>query len=81
LLAQSVLQAKDATIAALEEQNAATKERLDLRGFLPEPNPVAKKHQETEDIIKDVVAPKKLDWKFVEVNLPEIFRRLKRRFR
>jgi hypothetical protein len=78
---QSVVQAKDATIAALEERNVVTQERLDLRGFLPSPNSASKVQQDREEIINDLVAVKKFDWKFIEVNVPEILRKLKRRFR
>ncbi len=52
-------------------------ERLDLRALQPMVSP-AREPPEKEDLVKDLVAVKKLDYKGIELNLPEILRRLKR---
>lgn len=78
ILARAALELKEATVAARDQQIALLQERIDLREFQP------KKKQEkkdTEDIVKDVVSIKKYDLKFIEINLPELLRKLKRRFK
>ncbi len=77
-LAKAILQVKDATIAAREEQISTLRERIDMREFLPRraaiPTP------DTEPIIDGVVAVKQYDFKFLQVNFPELLRKLKRKW-
>jgi hypothetical protein len=78
MLAKAALEMKSAAIAAKDEQIALLQERIDLREFQPKRD--EKKNEDKEDIVKDIVAVKKYDLKFMEINLPELLRKLKRRF-
>lgn len=71
LLAQSVIQAKDATIEMLQLSNYQYKQHLEIH---------ADKELEKEDVIKGIVAVKKYEGKGFSINLPEILRRLRRKF-
>lgn len=68
-LATSVLQAKEATIEALQLSNYQLKQLVDGQ---------TKKEENKEDLIKDVVSVDKYENKGVSINLAEILRRLKR---
>ena len=76
-LAKAVVQTQFATIQAKDETILALQERLDLRALQPVASPT-KDPAEKEELVKDLVAVKKLDYKGIEFNLPEILRRLKR---
>lgn len=78
MLAKAALEMKSAAIAAKDEKIALLQERIDLREFQPKKED--KKDEDKEDIVKDMVAVKKYDLKFMEINLPELLRKLKRRF-
>lgn len=80
LLNRAVLQAKDATIAALEAQADALKTKLDLVQYVDGKTIAVSPSSETESIIPGVLAVKKFDWKFLQVDVPELLRKLKRRF-
>lgn len=71
-LANSVLQANQATIEMLQLSNYQYKQLLESHK--------QKKESEKEDIIKDIVAVKKYDGKAFSVDFAEILRRLKRKF-
>jgi hypothetical protein len=73
-LATAVFQAKEATISAQQTEIDMLRQKLDLRGYLPAKSDSA----DSEPIIEGVLSVKKLEHKGVEVNLPEILRRLKR---
>jgi hypothetical protein len=66
----SALDAKDAHIALLQE-------RIDLRAFQPRTYQ-NETDSEKEELMKGVVAVKKWDYKFLEINFPELLRKLKR---
>jgi hypothetical protein len=73
MLSEAIIQAKDASIQSLNltvyryEQFALEHAQSD-------------KSKNEEDVIKGVLAVRKFDGKGFSVDLPEIFRRLKRRF-
>jgi hypothetical protein len=76
MLATAIVQAKDATISAKDAEIANLKDALDLRTFarsLPAPSSA-----DSEQIIEGVLAVKKMEYKGLELNTPEILRRLKR---
>jgi hypothetical protein len=80
MLAQAAIALKNATIEAKDERIALLEDRIDLRKFQPAPT----SNQTTvdkEDLVGGLVSLKKWDYKFLELNLPEIFRRLKRRLK
>lgn len=79
ILAKAVLQTQMATIEAKDQTITALQERLDLRALQPIV-PQAKEAQDKEELVKDIVAIKKFDYKFIELNLPEVLRRIKRAF-
>jgi hypothetical protein len=78
-MAKAVFQAQVATIEAKDQTILALQERLDLRALQPI-TPPAKEAQDKEELVKDLVTIKKFDYKFVEFNLPEVLRRMKRAF-
>jgi len=78
MMARAFLEMKNASIAAKDEQIALLQERIDLRDFQPKKE--ERKNEDKEDIVKNMVAVKKYDLKFIEINLPELLRKLKRRF-
>jgi hypothetical protein len=69
-LATSLVQAKDATIEALQISNYQYKQIIESNN--------SNKEVDKEEIIKGVVAVSKYEGKGVSINLPEILRRLKR---
>ncbi|KOY85249.1 hypothetical protein AD998_02940 [bacterium 336/3] len=71
-LANSIIQAKDATIQSLQLSNYQFQEILKTK----EPQ-----NNDTEDVIKDLVSVKKYDGSAFSINLPEFLRRLKRLFK
>jgi hypothetical protein len=79
VMAKAVFQAQSATIEAKDQTILALQERFDLRALQPI-TPPAKEAQDKEELVKDLVAIKKFDYKFVEFNLPELLRRIKRAF-
>jgi hypothetical protein len=82
MLTQATIQAKDATIAAKQDHIEGLQSRLDLTTFIPAP--VLRQTtspSDTESVIKDLVSVKEYEFKFLRVNVPEILRMLKRRFR
>jgi hypothetical protein len=79
-LSQAMLQTKDATIEA--QQLTIATQRLVLRGdiFFESLKDVTPKPKDKEELLGGTVAIKKYDGKFVEVDLPELYRKLKRMF-
>lgn len=82
-LARAVLQAKDATIEALQAANLQYKQLLSANslshGQLAGSS--AGNTQGDEDLLGGAVTLTKYTWKGVQFNLPLIFRELRRRFR
>src|SRR5215204_1052041 len=80
-LARAELQLKEATIQ--QQQIAIDTLRHQGGGLmlesLNEVKPRAK-DDDREEVIEGLVAIKKFEWKFLEVGVPELFRRLKKRF-
>jgi hypothetical protein len=76
MLANAVVQAKDATINAQQTEISLLKENLDLRIFAP--TLPKSPDDDREEIIEGVLSVKKVEYKGFEVNTPEILRRLKR---
>lgn len=72
-LAQSLLQAKDATIEMLQIANYQYKQLLESHS--------AKKELEKEEVIKGIVTVKKYEGKGFTIDFAEIFRRLKRKIK
>ena len=81
-LARAELQLKEATI----QQQQIAIDTLRTHGSslmlesLSEVRPEPKKN-DREEIIEGLVAVKKFEWKFIEVGVPEMFRRLRQQFR
>ncbi len=78
LLAKALLEAKEAALCARNDQILALQERLDLRRFLPAAPSDTKQPSDSEPILKGIIAVKKYDYKFLQIDFPEILRRLKR---
>jgi hypothetical protein len=76
LLANAIVQAKDATISAKEREIETLRNGLDLRNFTPS-LPERTTH-DSEEIIEGILSVKKMEYKGLELNTPEILRRLKR---
>jgi len=76
------VQLKNATIAAKDAEISLLKERFDLRRFFEKvEEPKKDESAEMEAIVEGVVGVRKLVlWSFLQVELPEILRKLKRRF-
>jgi len=72
ILASSVIQMKEATIETLQLSNYQYKQLLESHS--------SKKESEETEIIKGIVAVKKYEGKVFVIDLPEIFKRLKRVF-
>jgi hypothetical protein len=77
MLSKAAIEMQNSTIEAKDARIALLQERIDLRTFQPVNHPKV----EEEELVKGLVSVKKWDYKFLELNLPEILRRLKRRFR
>lgn len=71
MLMQAAMQMKDVTIETLQLSNYQLKEIVEKK---------ESEKAKTEDIIPGIVAVTKLEGKGLSINLPEILRRLKRRF-
>lgn len=79
-LAAAQLQLKNATISAKDAEIALLKERFDLNRFSEHKEKKTTDANEAEPIIEGVVAVRKLVlWEFLEIELPKILRKLKRR--
>jgi hypothetical protein len=75
-LAKAAIEMKNAALDAKDAHIALLQDRIDLRTFQPQMDaPDAAK----EELVKDVVSLKKWDYKFVEINFPELLRKLKRK--
>jgi hypothetical protein len=79
ILAKATLELKQATIANRDAEIALLKDRLDLAKFLPAR--FTANSSPSEPLIGGgLVAVKKHSFKFLEIDFPEILRKLKRRF-
>jgi hypothetical protein len=82
VLAQAVLQAKDAAIHAQSFTISHQQQLLD--GLLLKPirknEPINPLENDKEDLITDIISVTKYRGKGFEVNLPEMFRQLKKLF-
>jgi hypothetical protein len=78
MLAKAVIGAKDAELEAKDAHIALLGERIDLRAYQPQ-----LKGTETnkEELVKGVLSVKKYDYKFLEIDFPELLRKLKRRLK
>ena len=76
-LTNATVRTKDAYISAQEAEIGFLKRSLDLRHYIPLSN---SNSADEESLIKDIVLVKKVDYKGFVFNLPEILRRLKRKF-
>lgn len=72
-LANSINQAKDATIETLQLSNYQYKQLLESHS--------RKKEFDEEELLKGIVSLKKFEGKGFSIDFAELFRRLKRRFR
>lgn len=70
-LAQSIIQSKDATIETLQLSNYQYSELIAKQ--------IPKKDEDSEDLVKNIISVKKYEGKGFSVNLPELFRKLKRK--
>ena len=77
MMAKSVLQLKNATIEAKDALIDALKEKVDLRTVLPNRATVLEP-EDSEPLVGELVSVKRHSFKFLEVNFPEILRKLKR---
>jgi hypothetical protein len=73
MFSNAAIQMKDATIEALQLSNYQLRSLLNDRDSADKP-------KDTEDIFEGVLAVTKVETKGISINLPEILRRLKRRF-
>jgi len=78
MLAKAAMQMKNATLAAKDAHISLLQDRIDLREFQPRIGP-KEASADKEELVKDVLSVKKFDFKFIEVNVPEILRKLKRK--
>lgn len=79
-LAKVALQMQNATIEAKDQTILALQERLDLRVLQPvAPHPIS--GSDKEELVKDLVAVTKWEYRGLEFNLPEALRKLKRKFK
>jgi hypothetical protein len=76
VLAKAVIEMKNATLEAKDARIDLLEDRIDLRVFQPKASDAGK-----EEIVKDVLSVKKYDFKFFEINFPEILRKLKRKIK
>lgn len=74
MLVNSALQMKNATIETLQLSNYQYQQILNDKR-------IKKESDKEEDIIKNIVSVKKFEWKGISINLAEILRGLKRRFK
>lgn len=79
LLTKAAIQMTSAALDLKDEQIALLEERLDLRGFQPQGH-TSEAASDKEDLVTGLVSVKKWDYKFFELNVPELLRKLKRRF-
>ncbi len=77
-LAKAAMQMKNATIGAQRTHIGLLQDTIDIRAFQPQ-TPAEKTESDKEELVKGLVSVKKWDYKFVEVDVPELLRRLKRR--
>lgn len=78
ILAKAAIEMKNASLDAKDAQIALLQDRIDLRVFQPQPQ-LKEADAGKEELVKDVVSVKKWDYKFLEINFPELLRKLKRR--
>jgi len=78
MLAKAAMEMKNATLEAKDAHIALLQDRIDLRNFQPKGQPEAA-DSDKEELVKDVLSVKKYDFKFLEINFPELLRKLKRR--
>jgi hypothetical protein len=79
VLARAAIEMKNAALDAKDEKIALLQDRIDLREFQPKARP-EKTDADKEELIKGVLSVKKYEFKFVEINIPELLRKLKRKF-
>lgn len=80
-LGQAQIRLNEATIAAQQSHIAGLEDRLNLVTYIPaKDSTTSGAPPESEALIGNLVTVKPYDFKFVSVNIPEILRKLKRRF-
>jgi len=72
-LASSIIQAKDSTIEMLQLSNYQYRQLLNSRS--------TESGSQNEELIKGIISVKKYDGKGFSIDFPELFRRLKRKFK
>ena len=82
-LNESIIEAKDATIQALQFTITQQKQLLngDISAGIVDITPHPQKNTDKEDIIEGIVSLTKYDGNGFEISLAEIFRRLKQAFK
>jgi hypothetical protein len=78
MLAKAAIEMKNATLDAKDAHISLLQDKIDLREFQPSARP-KEASADTEEVVRGVLAVKRFDFKFIEVNIPEILRRLKRK--
>jgi hypothetical protein len=79
MLAKATLEMKDAIIEVKDLEIALLKGRADFSNLKPQPALQSADVPDKEPIVSDVISVKKYDWKFLEINLPNLLRKLKRK--
>jgi hypothetical protein len=79
-LARAAIEMKDAALGAKDAHIALLQDRIDLRGFQPQAEPKGAGGGK-EELVKDLLSVKKYDLKFLEINFPELLRKLKRKMK
>lgn len=80
VLAKAALEMKNAALDAKDAQIALLQDRIDLRVFQPQ-SEAKETDGGKEELVKDVLSVKKYDLKFLEINFPELLRKLKRKIK
>jgi hypothetical protein len=80
MLAKAAIELKNAALGAKDAHIALLQDRIDLRVFQPQTQPT-EADAGKEELVKDVLSVKKYDFKFLEINFPELLRKLKRKIK
>jgi hypothetical protein len=80
VLARAAIEMKNAALDAKDAHIALLQERVDLRTFQPQLQS-EEADPGKEELVKNVLSVKKYDFKFLEINFPELLRKLKRKMK
>jgi len=78
VLAKAVIDAKNAALEAKDAHIALLGERIDLKAYQPQ---LKEPETSKEELVRGVLSVKKYDYKFLEIDFPELLRKLKRRLK